>query len=54
MTASVRVAVVQAGSAPFDTAACVDKAVSLIAEAASTGAKVIVFPEAFLTGYPKG
>jgi len=26
----------------------------LIGDAASTGAKVIVFPEAFITGYPKG
>ena len=51
---SVHVAVVQAGSVPFDTEACVDKAVRLIGEAAATGAKVIVFPEAFITGYPKG
>ena len=51
---TVKVAVVQAGSVPFDTDACVDKAVRLIGEAAATGAKVIVFPEAFITGYPKG
>jgi nitrilase len=51
---SVTVAVVQAGSIPFDTNACVDKAVRLIADAAATGAKLIVFPEAFITGYPKG
>ena len=51
---TVRVAVVQAGSIPFDTAACVDKAVALIGEGASMGAKVIVFPEAFIAGYPKG
>ena len=51
---SVRVAVVQAGSIPFDTPACVDKAVRLIGDAAATGATVIVFPEAFITGYPKG
>ena len=50
----VQVAVVQAGSVPFDTAACMDKAVRLIGEAASRGAKLIVFPEAFITGYPKG
>jgi nitrilase len=50
----VRVAVVQAGSVPFDADACVDKAVRLIGEAAAGGAKVIVFPEAFITGYPKG
>ena len=53
-TAKVRVAVVQAGSVPFDTAACVDKAVRLTADAAATGAKVVLFPEAFIAGYPKG
>ena len=51
---TVKVAVVQAGSVPFDPAACVQKAVRLTAEAAATGARVIVFPEAFVTGYPKG
>jgi nitrilase len=51
---SVQVAVVQAASIPFDTEACIDKAIRLIGEAAATGAKVIVFPEAFIVGYPKG
>ena len=51
---NVQVAVVQAGSVPFDTEACVDKAVRLIGETAATGAKVILFPEAFIGGYPKG
>lgn len=50
----VNVAVVQAGSIPFDSNACVDKAVHLIGKAAATGAKVVVFPEAFIAGYPKG
>jgi nitrilase len=50
----VLVAVVQAGAVPFDTAACVEKAVKLTAQAAAKGAKVIVFPEAFIPGYPKG
>jgi nitrilase len=53
-TASVNVAVVQAGSIPFDSNACVDKAVALVAEAATNGGKVVVFPEAFIGGYPKG
>ena len=53
-TSDVRVAVVQAGAVPFDTEACIDKAVALIDEAAATGAKLIVFPEAFVPGYPKG
>lgn len=48
------VAVVQAGSVLFDASACVEKAVHLIGQAASTGAKIILFPEAFITGYPKG
>lgn len=51
---TVKAAVVQAGAIPFDTKACVDKAVRLIGEAAGAGARVIVFPEAFITGYPKG
>ena len=41
---SVHVAVVQAGAVPFDTDACIDKAVRLIGEAAATGARVILFP----------
>src|SRR4030095_6082833 len=52
--ATVKVAVVQAGSIPFDAAACVEKPVTLTADAASRGAKVILFPEAFVVGYPKG
>jgi nitrilase len=46
-----RVAVVQAGSILFDTEASLGKAERYIAEAA--GAKLIVFPEAFIGGYPK-
>jgi len=51
---SVRVAVVQAGSLLYDLEATLVKAERLIAEAAGGGAKLIVFPEAFLGGYPKG
>jgi nitrilase len=51
---TVDVAVVQAGSVPFDTTACVDKAVGLVHRAAGGGARVVVFPEAFIPGYPKG
>jgi len=54
ITSTVDVAVVQAASVPLDTDACVDKAIRLIGEAAGAGAKLIVFPEAFITGYPKG
>jgi len=51
---TVRVAVVQAGSVLYDAAATISKAEGLIAEAASGGARLIVFPEAFVGGYPKG
>jgi nitrilase len=50
----VRVAVVQAGSILYDTDATVAKAERLIGEAAGGGAKLMVFPEAFIGGYPKG
>ena len=49
-----RVAVVQAASIPFDSGATVAKAEALIAEAAGGGAGLVVFPEAFIGGYPKG
>ena len=51
---TVRVAVVQAGSIPFDTGACVEKVVRLTADATAKGAKLVLFPEAFVAGYPKG
>ena len=50
----VRVAAVQAGSVAFDTPATMAKVESFISEAADAGAKLVVFPEAFLGGYPKG
>src|SRR4051812_39591748 len=49
---SVPVAVVQAGSILFDTDASLTKAESLLADAA--GARLVVFPEALIGGYPKG
>jgi nitrilase len=50
----LEVAVVQAGSLLFDGPACVDKACHLIAEAAAMGARLVLLPEAFLGGYPRG
>jgi nitrilase len=49
-----RVAVVQAGSALFDTPRTLDRLAALTAEAAGRRAKLVVFPEAFVGGYPKG
>ncbi|MFG2328101.1 carbon-nitrogen hydrolase family protein [Streptomyces sp. NPDC048604] len=45
-------AAVQSSPVFLDPAATVEKAVSLIAEAASHGAELIVFPEVFVPGYP--
>ena len=49
-----RIAIAQFGSVAFDPQATADKAVEVIAEAASEGARVVVFPEAFIGTYPKG
>jgi nitrilase len=48
------VAVVQAASVAFDTPATLDKLERLAAEAAATGARLALFPEAFVGGYPRG
>ena len=48
------VAAVQAASIPFDREATINKAVRLIQEAAAQGAKLVLFPEAFVSGYPSG
>jgi len=50
----VRAAVVQAAPAAFDRARTLDKLDRLVAEAARAGAEIAVFPEAFVSGYPKG
>jgi nitrilase len=54
MMSPFRAAVVQAGSVPFDSQRSLDKACGLIADAARQGAKLVVFPEAFISAYPKG
>jgi nitrilase len=47
-------AVVQNAPVVFDAAATLDKIGSLTADAARTGASLVVFPEAFVSAYPKG
>lgn len=54
MQSQVRVAVVQAAPVLFNKAATVDKAVALTREAATKGAKIVLFPEAFVPCYPRG
>src|SRR5258706_3025599 len=47
-----RVAIVQQAPVFLDRAATLAKAVAAIDEAAQAGARLIVFPEAFIPGYP--
>ena len=50
----VRVAAVQPRGFPFDPAGAVDRLCRMTAEAAEAGAELVVFPEAFVGGYPWG
>ncbi len=50
----VRAAVVQAAPVAFDVERTLEKAQRLLDEAASSGARLVVFPEAFVTCYPRG
>ena len=54
MKDKLKAAVVQDSSIPFDAEKTARKACRLIEEAASNGAELVVFPEAFLGTYPKG
>ncbi len=49
---ATRLAIVQKAPAFLDHAECLRIAVSAIAEAAGGGAGLVVFPEAFISGYP--
>jgi len=51
---NVRVAVIQAAPAIMDKQATIEKVITLTHEAASKGAKIILFPEAFIPAYPRG
>src|SRR5436853_3277498 len=50
----LRVAVVQAAPVVFDTPRTLAKLRDLAADAARRGARLAVFPEAFVSAYPKG
>ena len=51
---SVRVAVVQAAPVGFDLEKTLEKTRALVSEAKATGSQLVVFPEAFVSGYPRG
>ncbi len=50
----IRAAVVQDAPVAFDVEATLQKVAKLVAAAAKAGAELVVFPEAFVGGYPKG
>jgi nitrilase len=54
MAETVTVAVVQAGTPLFNTAGTLDKVARYCRQAHAANAKLVVFPEAFVGGYPKG
>ncbi|MGF1545173.1 MAG: carbon-nitrogen hydrolase family protein [Parvularculaceae bacterium] len=51
---TMRAAVAQVGGVLFDTPRTLEKLADLARDAAEAGARIVVFPEAFLGGYPKG
>jgi nitrilase len=51
---SFKVAVVQASSVVFDRERTLEKLSGLAAQAAKEGARLVLFPEAFVSGYPRG
>lgn len=54
MSQIVKAAIVQTGSQLFDTEVTLDRMQDWVDQARSEGAELIVFPEAFVGGYPKG
>jgi len=51
---SFKVAVVQASSVVFDRERTLEKLSALAQDAAQRGARLVLFPEAFVSGYPRG
>ena len=51
---SVRAAVVQSAPVVFDRDQTLEKVRALVADATRSAAELIVFPEAFVSGYPRG
>ena len=51
---TIRAAVVQAAPVAFDLEASLEKLEDLAADAASQGVQLAVFPEAFISAYPRG
>src|SRR5215470_9189605 len=54
MTNPFKVAVVQAASVAFDRERTLDKVHALASEAARGRARLVLFPEAFVSAYPRG
>src|SRR5215218_10331437 len=54
MTSTVRVAVVQAAPIAFDREFTLARVRQLTRDAAGKGARLVVFPEAFVSAYPRG
>ncbi|MCK5574507.1 MAG: nitrilase, partial [Sphingomonadales bacterium] len=51
---TVRAAMIQAAPVGFDVARTIEKLGDMVASAAKDGADIAVFPEAFISAYPKG
>ncbi len=54
MNDKVNVAVIQAAPVLFNREATVEKTLQLTRDAAAQGARLILFPEAFILAYPRG
>ena len=54
ITMNYKIAAAQVAPVFLNKKKTIEKACSLVKEAAANGAKLIVFPEAFVSGYPDG